>query len=220
MSSRKKPTLVSCPQELDASFRTAEEMLGPVFEDLKRSPQKGEIKISDMRYILVRTESISIELHEELKKNFGDAGAWRVAYRLGKALGKRDAKNFHDRFDLEDPIMKLSLGPVHFAHVGWAFVEILPESNPQPNEDYFLVYNHPYSFEADAFLDEGIECDAPVCHMNAGYSCGWCEISFGIDLEAEEITCRGMGHDRCTFVMAHPKHIKRLRDDYRKKHNP
>ena len=43
--------------------------------------------------------------------------------------------------------------------------------------------------------------------MNAGYSSGWCQVSFGVDLKAEELTCRAKGDDQCVFVMAHPKHF-------------
>ncbi len=32
-----------------------------------------------------------------------------------------------------EPIEKLSAGPIHFAHSGWAFVMIFPESRAVPN---------------------------------------------------------------------------------------
>lgn len=43
--------------------------------------------------------------------------------------------------------------------------------------------------------------------MNAGYSSGWCEESFGIPLTAIELTCRAKGDDSCSFIMAHPDKI-------------
>ena len=46
--------------------------------------------------------------------------------------------------------------------------------------------------------------DAPVCVMNAGYSSGWCEASFGVPLVAVEILCRAKGDERCRFIMAPP----------------
>ena len=49
--------------------------------------------------------------------------------------------------------------------------------------------------------------------MNAGYSSGWCEESFGINLTAVEIACKAKGDDNCTFIMAPPdrieEHLKR-----------
>ena len=53
--------------------------------------------------------------------------------------------------------------------------------------------------------------------MNAGYSAGWCEVSFGVELKAEELTCRAKGDERCTFAMAHPRHLDRLKRAYQEK---
>ncbi|MFO9273182.1 hypothetical protein SDA20_15840, partial [Legionella pneumophila serogroup 1] len=71
-------------------------------------------------------------------------------------------------------------GPPHFAFSGWAFVDILPESKPTPDENFYLVYNHSYSFESSAWLKANKKNKFPVCIMNAGYSSGWCEESFGL----------------------------------------
>jgi len=217
MSENKKPTLVRCPEPFEPLFAAAEEAMGTFFTGLDRKPEKGEITISGERYLLMRAESLAIELQEELRKTFGEAGARQIRYKLAKAAGIRDARMFHERLEVEEPEMKLALGPVHFAHVGWAFVDIFPESAPQPNEDYFLAYDHPFSFEAQSYLDNDLKSDHPVCHMNAGYSCGWCEVSFGIELKAEEISCRAKGDDRCVFVMAHPKNFDRLVREYKEK---
>ncbi len=115
---------------------------------------------------------------------------------------------FHERLGLTDPAMKLAAGPVYSAHVGWAFVDIFPESVPSPDENYFLIYAHPFSFEA------GIQSEGSVCYMNAGYSAGWCEISFGVELGAREITCRAKGDDRCIFIMSPPKRLMEYTREY------
>jgi signal transduction histidine kinase len=109
---------------------------------------------------------------------------------------------------LEDPIARLSAGPVHFAHTGWAFVDISPESNPVPGPDYFLLYDHPYSFESEAWVQSGRPRQTPSCIMNAGYSSGWCEESFGLQLVSSEILCRAKGDACCRFIMAPPARIE------------
>jgi len=86
-------------------------------------------------------------------------------------------------------------------------VDIKPESSPVPGEDFFLIYDHPYSFEASSWLQAGRSADSPHCIMNAGYSSGWCEQSFGIELTAVEVSCRARGDPSCTFVMAPPSRI-------------
>lgn len=47
------------------------------------------------------------------------------------------------------------------------------------------------------------ESNRPICHINAGYSVRWCGESFGVPLEAREITCRAQGDEKCTFLMSH-----------------
>ena len=215
MSDTPETKIVKCPEQFAPLFAEAEKIMDTFFADIKRIPEQGDIQISGVRYLLMRTDSIAIELHEELRKTFGEAGARQIRYKIARACGIRDAKMFHERLGVDDPAMKLALGPVHFAHVGWANVEIFPESAPQPNEDYFLAYDHPYSFEAASYVANGIKSDFSVCHMNAGYSAGWCEISFGVELKAEELTCRAKGDDKCIFVMAHPKNFDKLVAEYK-----
>ncbi|MDD5308644.1 MAG: XylR N-terminal domain-containing protein [Deltaproteobacteria bacterium] len=214
---QKGTTVVKCPEPFVPLFSAAEKIMESFFADLKRDPAKGDIEISGVRYLLVRTDSLAIELHEELRKTFGEAGARQIRYKLAKACGMRDARMFHERLKVTDPTMKLALGPVHFAHVGWASVDIFPESAPQTNEDYFLAYCHPFSFESDSYLENGLKADQPVCHMNAGYSAGWCQVSYGIELKAEELTCRAKGDEKCIFAMAHPRNFDRLVRQYKEK---
>jgi predicted hydrocarbon binding protein len=118
------------------------------------------------------------------------------------------------------------MGPVHFAYTGWAYVDIFPESRPSPDANYYLIYDHPQSFEVEAWIarnaelakeqsKEKIVMDFPVCFMNAGYSSGWCEASFGIPLTAKEVLCRGMGDPFCRFIMAPPEKIELHIDRYK-----
>ena len=59
--------------------------------------------------------------------------------------------------------------------------------------------------------------DAPVCVMNAGYSSGWCEASFGIPLVTVEILCRAAGDQTCRFIMAPPETIAQRVEQYVKR---
>jgi PAS domain S-box-containing protein len=140
--------------------------------------------------------------------------ARNLLFDIAHAIGVADAKDFHVRMQVTDPIEKLSAGPIHFAHSGWAFVDILPESRPSADEDYYLIYDHPYSFESDSWIRSGREVDFPVCVMNAGYSSGWCEESFGVPLVASEILCKAKGDEACRFIMGHPTRIEGYIRDY------
>jgi uncharacterized protein len=198
------PRFVRCPEPLSPLFCASEKALGGFFSGIESSPEVGQLTISGERYILARAATFSVELRRILEEEYGRLAAEKLAYSLGRAAGTKDAEFFIEKLKLERGPEALSAGPVHFAFVGWAFVDISPESSPASDESFFLLYDHPYSFEADSYKREGIRAERPVCHMNAGYSSGWCQVSFGMKLVAKEITCRAAGHDKCTFVMAPP----------------
>ncbi len=201
------PRYVRCPPPFVPLFVEAERQLDTFFSGLDQRPEKGEIEISGERYILARAQTFSVQLRKILEAEYGRLAAEKIAYNLGRAAGTKDAEFFMERLGLEPGPPALSAGPVHFAHVGWAFVDIFPESRPSTDEDYFLIYDHPFSFEAHSYMKEGIDAPRPVCFMNAGYSSGWCQVAFGVELVAKEISCRARGDERCIFVMGHPSRI-------------
>jgi two-component system cell cycle sensor histidine kinase/response regulator CckA len=205
---------VRVPESMQGPFVDAERHVSRYFEDRRDDPEHGTIEIFGERYILVRAASLSVEFFALVADLYGEGRATEadeftrnILFDLAHAVGKSDAANFHTKMGLHDPIAKLSAGPIHFAHAGWAFVEIFPESKPTPDADYYLLYDHPYSFESDAWLRAGKKRDAPACIMNAGYSSGWCEESFGVTLVAAEVLCRAKGDPVCRFLMAHPSRI-------------
>jgi PAS domain S-box-containing protein len=208
-------TAAKVPEPIQSLFLRAQHYVEEYFSDRVEDPRQSTISISGERYILVRAASMSVEFFDlvtSLYRDKGPAEARSVAnnllFDLAHAIGKADAKAFHLRMGVTDPIEKLSAGPIHFAFSGWAFVDIFPQSSPSPDENYFLIYDHPFSFEADSWLKRGRKVDFPVCIMNAGYSSGWCEESFGLPLVATEVACQARGDKACRFIMAPPKRIE------------
>jgi PAS domain S-box-containing protein len=206
---------VKVPPPFVPAFLAAQDYVGRYFRARHENPEQGTISISDERYILVRAASMSVEFFDVVRSLYQDKGpeeartvASNLLFDTAHAIGKADARAFHEKMGVIDPIERLSAGPVHFAFSGWAFVDILPESRPSPDENYFLVYDHPWSFESHAWRDHGRVSPVPVCVMNAGYSSGWCEESFGVALVAVETECLAAGGERCRFVMAPPSRIE------------
>jgi len=216
-----KGNTVTVPEPFKPLFDLAQQTVHDYFRYLKMDPTKGTIEINEQRYVLVRASALSKDFLDTIQKLYADRGE-QEAMAIGKnflfdiahVIGMNDARNFHLKMNLTDPISKLSAGPVHFAYSGWAFVDILPESNPTPDENFYLFYNHPYSFEADSWIRAGKKSDTPICIMNAGYSSGWCEESFGIPLTAAEVTCTAKGDAHCTFIMSPPDKIQEHLDRY------
>lgn len=206
---------VKVPDAMKPVFDLAQQTVNEYFRNLKMDPSRGTIEINDQRYVLVRASTLSKDFLETVQNLYADRGK-AEALTIGKnflfdiahVIGMNDARNFHAKMNLTDPISRLSAGPVHFAYSGWAFVDILPESTPSPDENFYLIYRHPYSFEADSWVRSGKKADTPVCIMNSGYSSGWCEESFGIPLTAVEVSCIAKGDDECLFIMSPPHHIQ------------
>ncbi|MEX1002359.1 MAG: histidine kinase dimerization/phosphoacceptor domain -containing protein [Crocinitomicaceae bacterium] len=206
---------VKVPEKFQEIFSTAEKNVRSYFSKVDQSSENGEIFINEERYLLIRSAALSYEFTDVFKEFYKNRPA-EEANRIGSnflfdiahVLGKEDAKAFHKKMNLTDPIEKLSAGPVHFAFTGWANVEILPESNPSPDENFFLKYIHHNSFESQAWIRAGRTSETAVCTMNCGYSSGWCEESFGISLTAVEINCEASGGEHCLFIMAPPDRIK------------
>ncbi len=206
---------VTAPEPFAPLFEKAQEFVSDHFESLKRDPSKGTIDIMGERYIMIRAGAMSVEFFGLIQRMYSEKDradaedfARNLLFDVAHAIGISDAKAFHEKMNLTDPVDRLSAGPLHFAHSGWAYVDILPESRPAPDESYFLKYHHPYSFESDAWIQSGSKPDFPVCFMNAGYSSGWYEESFGMPLVATELSCRACGDDNCTFIMAPPDKLE------------
>jgi len=202
-------------------FARAQEYVSRYFTERRYDPSHGTIEIFGQRYILVRAAAMSVEFVEEIRRLYEDQGdeqatavARSLLFDVAHAIGKSDARNFHARMNLTEPIERLSAGPIHFAYTGWAYVDISADSQPSPDEDFYLLYDHPYSFESHAWLTAGKDASFPVCVMNAGYSSGWCEESFGPTLVATEILCQAKGDDCCRFIMAPPGRIEQRVADY------
>ncbi|MBN2143697.1 MAG: 4-vinyl reductase [Candidatus Aureabacteria bacterium] len=208
---------VRVPETMIPLFMAADEYVKKYFSSYQAKPEEGTITIQNQRYILVRAESLRVDFAKHLGEAMGLEGedaedaAFHFLYILAKAIGKEDARYFCDVQKVSDPIAKLAAGPISFSYSGWAFVDIFPESRPSPDENYFLVYDHPYSFEAEAYMKKKKrKAGHCICGMNAGYSAGWCSESFSIEVDSKEILCRAKGDHACRFVMG----VKGKLDEY------
>ena len=212
---------VRVPPPFEPLFEQAQEYVGRFFSERRDIPEQAKIEVFGQRYMLVRARAMSVEFFEMIQRLYRDKGqdealgvARSLLFDIAHAMGLADANDFAERMNLQDPIARLSAGPIHFSHAGWAFVDIFPESRPSPDENFYLIYDHPYSFESDSWISAGKRTDYPVCVMNAGYSSGWCEASFGVPLVSSEILCRAKGDDHCRFIMAHPSRIQGYIHEY------
>ncbi|MFX1564784.1 MAG: V4R domain-containing protein [Promethearchaeota archaeon] len=202
----KEPESVTVPKNMLEEFIKAEDFVTKYFDTSRRLPKEGKFLIGNQRYVALPAEFITA-MRERIAISGSGELADLIIYEVAKSFGQLDARDYQQRMNVQDPVGMLSAGPIQFSFRGFAHVNIFPISNPSPDEKYLLVYDHLNSFEVEASVKKAEITKSPRCFFNAGYSAGWCEESFGIPLQAREITCRAMGDTSCRFVMAHKNHI-------------
>ena len=218
--------VVHVPPEVAPLFATAEVAIRDFFRKLDIDPARAKIEVGGERYLLIRASAFAIDFLDTLVDLYKDRGereslaiARSFLFDIAHTIGLHDARALHEKLGSKDALDKLAGGPVHFAYTGWGMVSIREGSQPVPDNDFCLIYEHPYSFEASSFLTARRTSDGPVCIMGAGYSSGWCEASFGLPLTAMEVECKARGDAACVFLMAPPERIhERIREHFGQAH--
>lgn len=193
---------VAVPAPFEPLFEKAEEYVEKFFETRVADPTQGTIHVGGQRYVLMRGESVFGALYDSLAGAFGEEQSHELIYNMARVIGRTDCEAFSAERGITDPNERLSTGPVHFAYTGWAFVKIFDTSAPSPDENYFLHYEHPNTFESEVYRARKRRADRPICFFSAGYSAGWCSAAYGVEVHAREVKCTACGDDRCEFIMA------------------
>lgn len=202
------------PPELEPMFRVAQARVEAYFAARQTDIHQGIRRLGGNRHVLMRGDALGSEFAGMVSAIYGnDASAWQIAqallFDLSHAIGQADARKFAEVMGLSDPLEILAVGPVYFAHAGFAHVAIQPGSRPSPDDDFVLYYRHENSFEGESWRTHGTEsAHGPVCIVSAGYSSGWCSTAFGVPLVAVEHRCTALGDAGCDFVMAPPHRIE------------
>lgn len=204
---------VRVPPAFVPPFARAEGFVEGLFSKFERNPEKGTLHVSGERYVLVRAESFYLSWFDSLEQTFGEETAREFVYNTARNIGRSDSAAFSARLGLTDGVDRLASGPVHFAHAGWAMVEILDDSRPATDDSYYLHYNHPNTFESEVVKARGRTLTSCGCFFSAGYSAGWCSDAFQVEVHGREVRCVGKGDSTCEFVMAPSAQL----DEYEKR---
>lgn len=82
--------------------------------------------------------------------------AQRLLFDFAHAVGRSDARNFMRKMNLSFGPEGLSAGPVHFSYTGWAVVQLHDTCRPSPNDEGYLYYDHPFSFESYSWSSQQV----------------------------------------------------------------
>ena len=192
---------VKVPPQFVRPFEKAEGYVEKLFSDVVRRPDKGTIHVGGERYVLLRAESLYLTWFDAMAETFGEDVARDFIYSTARAIGRSDSASFSERLGVTDGVERLSAGPIHFAHAGWAFVDILGDSQPSQDDTYYLHYYHPNTFESETVRERERSLARPGCLFSAGYSAGWCSSAFSVEVHGREIRCLAAGDSTCEFVM-------------------
>jgi predicted hydrocarbon binding protein len=201
------PKSVDVPEPMQDPFNRAEEHVSRLFADVRRQPEQGTIHVGEERYVFLRCESLYLAWFDALAETFGTDTARQFVYNTAREIGRADSRAFSERLGVTDGVERLASGPVHFAHAGWAFVQILEDSNPAMDDTYFLHYFHPNTFESEILQKRGRSMDTHACLFSAGYSAGWCSDAFQVEVHGRELSCAAQGAPKCEFIMAPAKKL-------------
>jgi len=190
------------PEAFRPIFEKAELYVQRRFNQVVCKPEEGTIRIGGERYVWIRCESLYLSWFERMAAAFGEEIAREFIYNTAREIGRSDSEAFAARMQVKAGVERLAAGPIHFAHAGWAFVDILADSAPATDESYFLHYYHPNTFESEVSQRRGKKTNACACHFSAGYSSGWCSAAFGLEVHGREIRCTARGDQTCEFIMA------------------
>ncbi|MHA1820260.1 MAG: XylR N-terminal domain-containing protein [Promethearchaeota archaeon] len=204
---------VIVPKDIKNFFLKSQKRIEGIFNKIERKPEEGRIFIDKERYLFLNARSLSVCFLEETKKMFGSETAELLLYNYAYSIGRMEARKFINKYQLKDPIEKLSMGPVYFAFNGLAKVHIFPQSRITPDENFLLIYEHPNTFESELFIQENRKMDHEICFFSAGYSAGWCSEAFNLNLMSKEILCKAKGDKSCRFIMAYETKIMDILED-------
>jgi hypothetical protein len=196
-----KPRPVIAPPDMHPLVDKVTEKMTKLFDSMNMDIGTGRRTMAGTQYMLIGLEALGVYLKKALDEILDPNGRNIIMYKLGFAIGNAEAMRLKELLDLEPGPEHLIAGPIFAAHAGFVFVKFLPGSNPVPNEEYVLHYDHPGSFEAVYWKEKVGKTEEPVCHFGCGYAAGWCSAAMGIELTAIETLCEAKGDHTCRYVM-------------------
>ena len=159
-----------------------------ILDQLMYDPDAGALKYKDVRYLLIRPETIvgfqkSIEKHSrETAREALFQGGYRGGYLSAKKY--KEIKNLSDKEAIQ---FMMIMG----AEIGWGHFKLV-EYDLDNRKLQIRVRN-------SAFAEAYGEAAEGVCHLIRGVLSGLAAVLFSQDCVAVETECLAKGDRHCTF---------------------
>lgn len=104
---------------------TVPQAVQPLFRRIDIDPARAMIAIGEERYLLIRASAFAIDFLDTLVELYADRGerealaiARSFLFDIAHIIGLHDARAIHEKLGSQDPMAKLTGGPIHFAYTG------------------------------------------------------------------------------------------------------
>ena len=161
-----------------------------ILADLKFDDARGALLYNDVRYLLIRPETL-IAFQKAAEEKLG-AGADDLLFQGGFTGGTLSGKKYREVFGLTD-LQSIEFMVKMGTEIGWGNFQLA--SLDVAACELVLV------IASSAFAAAYGKSDRGVCHMVRGVFGGLASAVWGGPVDAQETECLAMGHARCRFVV-------------------
>ncbi len=165
-------------------------MENSILADLKFDTTRGALLYNEVRYLLVRPETL-IAFQKAAEEKLG-AGADDLLYAGGFTGGTLSAKKYREAFGLTDA-QSVEFMAKMGTEIGWGKMQIA--AFDVATRELVLVV------EGSPFAAAYGKAERGVCHLARGVFAGLASGIFACAVESYEEECLAMGHARCMFVI-------------------
>lgn len=162
----------------------------PILEMLTSDLEQGALHIKDVRYLLIRPETL-IAIQKALEAEVGFDRAGEILYPGGFTGGRLSGERYRREFGLterEAVAFMCRMG----GEIGWGCFQIL-ELDEETRRLCITVENSPFAETYGAGAPGG------VCHLIRGVLGGLGAGVFGTEVVAQETHCEAQGDAECRF---------------------
>lgn len=158
-----------------------------ILADLKFDPTRGAFFYNDVRYLLIRPETL-IAFQKAAEEKLGTA-ADELLYAGGVTGGTLSGKKYREVFGLTEE-QSIDFMAKMGTEIGWGRLEI---ASYVPQKALVLIAHSSPFAAAYGTADHG------VCHLIRGVFAGLAGAIWGRSVQACEDECLAMGHTQCRF---------------------
>ena len=163
-------------------------MENEILKNLKFDLEKGGLFYKEVRYLLIRPETL-VTFQKAIEKELGEKAS-QILYRSGFQGGALSSERYREAFGISDEQIihfMIKMGP----QIGWGRFEL---ERFDPSEK-ILIVKVCYSPFAEAYGSSS----SSVCHFIRGVLGGMASIIFRREIEAKESACLSKGDEYCRF---------------------